>query len=181
MNSIDMMKKIIRQIGDDPEREGLRHTPDRIIQSFKELYSGYSAEPIADLFTTFMNDCYDEMVLLKNVEFYSMCEHHMLPFFGKAHIAYIPKDKIVGISKLARLLEIYTRRLQIQERIGFQVTNAITAYLAPLGAACILEAQHFCMISRGVQKQHSIMITSSLTGVFLEKPEAREELIKLIK
>jgi GTP cyclohydrolase I len=179
---LDGIKAMIAYIGDDPDREGLIDTPERVIKSWEKLYSGYDYNVnVADLFKTFTNDCYDQMVLLKDIEFYSTCEHHMLPFFGKAHVAYIPGKMIVGISKLARLLEIYTRRLQIQERIGHQVTNALTAYLAPLGAACIIEAKHFCMTARGIQKQNSIMITSSLTGVFLDKPEAREELMRLIK
>jgi GTP cyclohydrolase I len=121
------------------------------------------------------------MVLLKDIEMFSTCEHHWLPFFGKAHIAYIPGTKLVGISKLARLLDIFARRLQIQERIGDQVTTAIMELLEPKGAACIIEAQHFCMKARGVEKQNSIMVTSSMKGVFLSKPEAKQELLSLIK
>ena len=174
---------IIRQlqfIGEDITREGLLETPTRVIRSWSELYAGYKTDP-ADVFKVFKDGACDEMVLLKNIEFYSTCEHHILPFFGKAHIAYIPDGKVVGISKLARLLEVYARRLQIQERLGQQITAAITKHLMPKGAACILEAQHFCMVSRGIQKQNSIMVTSSLTGVFRDKPEARSELLALIK
>ena len=174
---------VVRQlefIGEDPKREGLLETPARVVRSWKELFAGYQQDPICIL-KTFTDGACDEMVLLKNIEFYSTCEHHILPFFGKAHIAYIPNGKVVGISKLARLLEVYARRLQIQERLGQQVTEAINKYLHPKGAACILEAQHFCMVSRGIQKQNSIMVTSSLTGAFRDTPEARAELLALIK
>lgn len=174
-----MIEHIIKTIGDDPEREGLKDTPRRVIASWVHLYSGYKQDP-SKIFTTFDTDGYDEIVLLKNCEFYSMCEHHMLPFFGKAHIAYIPSEKVIGISKLARLLEIYTRRLQIQERIGMQVIRDLNKYLKPVGSACILEAQHFCMIARGVQKQNSVMVTSALSGAFKNKAEARQELMRLI-
>lgn len=174
------LQDIIRRIGDDPDREGLRDTPDRIIRSWGELYNGYSKDP-SDLLTTFDTDGYDQIVLLKDIEVFSMCEHHMLPFFGKAHVAYIPKDRVIGISKLARLVDIYARRLQIQERIGEQVTNDLMFYLEPLGAACIIEAVHMCMRMRGCSKQHSTMVTSSLKGVFFDKSEARQELLELIR
>jgi len=176
-----LIYQVLQQIGEDPGREGLIKTPERVVRSWDELYCGYHEDP-KDLLTTFHTDGSDQMVLLKNIEMYSMCEHHMLPFIGKAHIAYIPKNGVViGISKLARLLEIYTRRLQIQERICKQVTDALMEHLNPLGAACIIEAQHLCMQMRGVGKQNSIMTTSSLQGVFLSKPEAREELMMHIK
>jgi len=174
---------IIRQlefIGEDVHREGLQETPARIIKSWDSLYSGYHQDP-AVVLKTFVEGACDEMVLLKDIEMYSTCEHHMLPFFGKAHIAYIPNGKVVGISKLARLLEIYTRRLQIQERICDQITAALMEHLKPLGAACIIEAQHLCMMSRGIGKQNSIMTTSSLKGAFIEKPAARSELMGLIR
>lgn len=171
--------RILEYIGEDPEREGLKETPERVIRSYKELYSGYKQNP-SDIIKVFDDPC-DEIVLVKNIEFYSTCEHHLLPFFGKAHIAYIPNGKVIGVSKLARILEIYARRLQIQERIGEQVTEVIDNMLTPLGVACVLEAQHFCMTSRGVQKQNSIMVTSSLTGAFKEKPEARAELLSMIR
>ena len=180
MSMKNMIREMIREIGEDPHREGLDNTPERVIKSWDKLYGGYNQDP-ANLFTTFKNDGYDEIVLLKDIEFYSMCEHHMLPFFGKAHIAYIPRNRIIGISKLARLLEIYTRRLQIQERIGWQIINDLDKYLLPVGSACIIEAQHFCMVARGVEKQNSIMITSALSGAFKKTPEARAELIRLIK
>lgn len=176
-------QNIIRQlqyIGEDVTREGLVDTPKRIVKSWKELYKGYEQKP-EDLLTTFMADGYDQIVLLKDIEMYSMCEHHMLPFIGKAHVAYIPNKKVIGISKLARLVDMYARRLQIQERIGEQVTSALMRYLNPLGAACIIEATHTCMRMRGVGKQNSIMVTSSLKGTFIENQKAREELMQLIK
>lgn len=171
---------ILTYLGEDIHREGLMDTPRRVVRSWGELYSGYSENP-ADVFTCFDSDGCDQIVLLKNIEFYSMCEHHMLPFFGKAHIAYIPDGKVIGVSKLARVLEVYARRLQIQERIGMQVTDALMKYLQPKGAACLLEAQHLCMIARGVGKQHSVMSTSSITGVFKESESSRLELMALIR
>lgn len=167
-------------IGENPNREGLRETPKRVVKSWIELYSGYGKDP-KDIFTVFEAGGCDQIVLLKGIEFYSMCEHHMLTFFGVAHIAYLPGEKVIGISKLARLLEIYSRRLQIQERIGEQVTTALMSYLQPKGAACIIEAKHMCMCSRGVSKQSSIMVSSSMKGLFLTDPSAKQELMTLIQ
>lgn len=174
----DAVVRQIQYIGDDVTREGLIDTPARVKRSWDELFSGYNQDP-KDVMTTFTEGTCDQMVILKDIEFFSTCEHHLLPFFGRAHIAYIPKKKIIGISKLARLLEIYTRRLQIQERIGDQVTEAIKEHLDPKGAACIIEGTHFCMTARGVQKQHSKMVTSSVVGVFRDNGPAREELMRL--
>lgn len=180
----DSIVRILQYIGEDVTREGLLATPDRVVRSWKEIYGGYAIDP-ASVFTVFEPDGYNELVLLKNIEFYSTCEHHMLPFSGVAHIGYIADRKIVGVSKLARLLEIYARRLQIQERIGQQVTKDLMRFLAPAGAACIIEAQHLCMRCRGVGKQGSVMVTSSLTGRFLEDTDAgraaRAELMSLIR
>lgn len=176
----DAVVRLLQYIGEDPAREGLVDTPKRVIKSYSHLFSGYGKNP-QDLLTTFSADGYDEMVVLRDIELYSMCEHHMLPFIGKVHVAYIPDKKIIGISKLARLVEVFARRLQIQERIGAQVTEALMQYLEPKGAACIIEAQHLCMKMRGVEKQNSVMITSSLRGAFLEKPEVREEFMRLIR
>lgn len=176
----DSVVRQLQFIGEDSKREGLLETPARVVKSWKELYSGYKQD-IKSLFTTFESDTYDQIVLLKNVELFSTCEHHMLPFFGKAHIAYLPDKKVIGISKLARLLEAYSRRLQIQERIGEQVVDALMKYLQPKGAACIIEASHLCMRMRGVSKQNSTMVTSSLRGVFLEKSHVKDEFIRLIK
>jgi len=175
----DLIVRTLEMIGEDPNREGLKDTPRRVIKSYDHLYGGYKLNP-ADFMTVFNNEKYDEIILLKDIEFFSTCEHHMLPFFGKAHIAYIPDKDIIGISKLARILEIFSRRLQVQERIGMQVIDSLNKYLAPKAAACILEAKHFCMVSRGVEKQNSMMITSALSGSFKDKPEARQELMRLI-
>jgi GTP cyclohydrolase I len=173
--------RLLDHFGEDTQREGLVDTPRRFIEAWKFLLSGYNRK-VEDIMTTFTNENYDQMVLLKDIEMYSMCEHHALPFTGMAHIAYIPDKKLIGISKLARLIEMYSRRLQIQERIGNQVTEALMDYLKPKGAACVIEAQHLCMRMRGVQKQNSVMITSSLRGCFLEKGgEAKEELMILIR
>jgi len=162
-------------------REGILETPDRVSKMFHYIYGGYRQDP-KDVFKVFDGGTYDQIVLLKDIEMYSMCEHHMLPFFGRAHIGYIPDKKVIGISKLARLLDIFSRRLQIQERIGEQVTGALMQYLKPKGAACIIEASHLCMRMRGVEKQNSTMVTSSLKGVFLDKKNAaaQAELLRLI-
>jgi len=170
---------LLQYIGEDPDREGLKETPQRIIRACEELFSGYSEDP-STLLTTFASDGYDQIVLLKDIELYSMCEHHILPFFGKAHVAYIPNKRVIGISKLARLVDIYARRLQIQERIGEQVTSTLMEILQPKGAACIIEAQHMCMRMRGCSKQNSVMFTSSLKGAFLDEIATRTELMGLI-
>ena len=167
-------------IGEDVTREGLLETPNRIVRMWEEIYKGYKQDP-KDLLTTFAADGYDQIILLKDIELYSICEHHMLPFFGKAHVAYTPKKKVIGISKLARLVDMYARRMQIQERLGDQVTSALMDHLNPLGAACIIEASHLCMRMRGVAKQNSTMVTSSMKGVFMTKSEPRQELMGLIK
>ena len=167
--------------GNGELREGLKNTPKRVVESWKELYSGYGKDPKETLDATFNGEGYDGIVLLKNVEFYSTCEHHMLSFTGKAHVAYIPTERIVGISKLARIVEVFSRRLQNQERITTQVADALEKDLKPLGAAIIIEAKHECMGCRGVKKSHATMTTSAMRGVFFEKAEARAELMELIK
>lgn len=176
----DNIVRILEYLGENPNREGLLDTPKRVVKSWKELYAGYNKDP-KDLLTVFDSDGYDQIVLLKDIEMHSQCEHHMLPFYGKAHVAYIPDKKVIGISKLARLVDMYSRRLQIQERIGEQVTDALMKHLKPKGAACVIEARHMCMCARGVGKQHSIMSTSSIKGVFMEKAHAKQELMALIK
>jgi len=184
MSAEDLVKGIIEHIEPDQKgefREGLRRTPERVVESWKELYSGYEQDPKKALNSTFNGEGYDGIVLLKDIEFYSTCEHHMLPFTGKAHVAYIPTDRIVGISKLARIVEVYARRLQNQERITTQVADALENHLKPLGAAVIIEASHACMGCRGVKKSHAIMSTSAMRGVFFDKAEARAELMQLIK
>lgn len=176
----DLIRTILSYLGEDVEREGIVETPSRVVRSWSELFSGYNQNPL-DLIKTFESDGYNQIVLLRNIELYSMCEHHMLPFIGRAHVAYIPKNKVIGVSKLARIVEIYSRRLQIQERIGEQVTDILMTELESQGAACIIEADHLCMRMRGVGKQHSTMVTSSMKGVFLTDSSARSELMELIK
>jgi len=176
----DKIKKILEYIGEDCEREGLIDTPKRIIKSWNKLYGGYKQNASDVLKTTFVDGTCKELVMLKDIEFYSTCEHHMLPFFGEIHIGYIPSRKVVGISKLARLVEVFSRRLQIQERLTTQIAESIVKELETDSVIVVCEAQHFCMTSRGVEKQKSKMITSAIRGVF-EKSEARAEFISLIK
>ena len=178
------VRQILKAIGEDPAREGLEQTPARIGRAYNELFGGYRVNP-ASIFTTFDGEGYNGIVLLKDVELYSMCEHHMLPFVGKAHVAYIPDERVVGVSKLARLVDVFARRLQIQERLGQQVTATLVEHLQPKGAACIIEAVHYCMRMRGCSKQMSTMVTSSMDGVFLGDDTfslaARNELMALIR
>jgi GTP cyclohydrolase I len=176
----DAVIRLLQFIGEDPKREGLQDTPKRVIKSYGELFGGYKLDP-ADAMTTFEDGACDEMVILKAVEFVSFCEHHMLPFIGQAHIAYVPNGKVIGVSKLARVLDIFARRLQIQERISKQVTAALMEHLQPKGAACVIESRHLCMVCRGVQKQHSVMVTSSLEGVFKTDPATRAEFMSMIR
>lgn len=176
----DHVIRMIEYIGEDPTRKGLIETPDRIIRSWSELYKGYTQKE-EDVYKVFEDEPYDQMVLMKDIEMYSMCEHHMLPFFGRAHVAYIPDgNRVIGASKLARLVDVFARRMQIQERICEQVTDSIMKYLKPKGAACVIEAAHMCMRMRGVGKQGSEMVTSSLKGVFLNDPATRMEFMMRI-
>ena len=165
--------RLLQFIGEDVTREGLQETPQRVLRSYKELFAGYKQKP-EDVLKVFEDDTCDEMVVVKNIEFFSTCEHHMLPFFGRANIAYIPNGRVIGVSKLPRILEVYARRLQIQERLTEQITTALDDHLKPKGSACVLEATHFCMTARGVQKQHSKMVTCSLTGVFRNQGPRQE-------
>lgn len=175
----DAVVRQLEYIGEETKREGLQETPARVVKSWDEIYSGYGENP-EDMITTFENDEYQQMVVIKDCELFSMCEHHLLPFIGKAHIAYIPNGRVIGASKLIRLLEVYARRAQIQERIGDQVTNALMEYLEPEGAACRIEAQHLCMMARGVAKQNSKMVTTSLKGSFLDDEKVREEFLSTV-
>ncbi len=169
----------VKSIGDDPDREGLRDTFERVLKSHVTLYAGYK-EDIDSLVTTFDSEGYDEMIILRDIEFYSTCEHHIQPFFGKGHIGYIPNGKLIGISKLARILDHFARRLQNQERVTSQVAEFLMTRLQPQGVGVILEAQHLCMRARGVQKQNSIMVTSALRGSFRETT-TRSEFMRLIR
>ena len=175
------LKDILRHIGDNPEREGLIDTPKRIRKSWEKLFCGYNQKPEDVLKTTFIDGSCNEMVILKDIEFYSTCEHHFLPFIGKISIGYIPNGKVVGVSKLARLVEIYARRLQIQERMTGQIADDIMTYIQAQGCMVVCEAQHLCMTARGVEKQQSKMMTSAIRGVFFEQKEIREEFLQLIK
>ena len=174
------IKDIFTYIGDDPNREGLIDTPKRIVKSWEKLFGGYRKSPADILTTTFVDGTCNEMVILKNVEFYSTCEHHFLPFLGKVSIGYIPSGKVVGVSKLARLVEIYARRLQIQERMTGQIADAIMQHIGAQGCMVICEAQHLCMTSRGVEKQQSKMCTSAIRGVFCDQVVTRDEFLSII-
>jgi GTP cyclohydrolase I len=176
----DLLREILRRIGDDPDREGLQETPARIVRSWKELYAGYEQRAEDILVTQFQAEKYDEMVLLRDFEFFSTCEHHMLPFYGKAHIAYLPNEKIVGLSKLARLTDMYARRLQVQERMTYQIATELQRVLKPKGVGVMLEAKHQCMCSRGVRKQQGKMVTSCLLGAFKENLPSRTEFLALV-
>jgi GTP cyclohydrolase I len=171
--------RILEFIGEDPKREGLQDTPQRVVRSWKELFGGYGQDAAAVLVRDFEAENYDEMILCRNIDFYSTCEHHMQPFFGTAHVGYVPKRRIIGLSKLARLVEMFARRLQIQERLTQQIANALEEHLQPRGVAVLIEAKHFCMMCRGVRKQNSEMTTSSLTGVF-RSAEPRAEFLALV-
>lgn len=175
------VKTILTYIGENPEREGLEETPDRILRSYSDLYSGYDQDP-ASVLKTFGDggEDVDEMILQRNIPFFSMCEHHMLPFFGVAHVAYVPESRIVGLSKLARLVEVYARRLQVQERLTSQITTALMNTLNARGAACVIQASHLCMFQRGIKKHSSDTVTSSLKGCF-RNSETRSEFLELIK
>lgn len=173
-------QEIIRLLGEDVEREGLLKTPERVSRAMQFLMQGYEQEPEDIIKSAMFTEDYRQMVIVKDIDFYSMCEHHMLPFFGKAHVAYIPNHNITGLSKIARIVEVYARRLQVQERMTTQIKECIQKTLNPLGVMVILEAQHLCMQMRGVQKQHSVTTTSDFTGVF-QQAKTREEFMNLIK
>ena len=174
------LTNILRFIGENPEREGLQETPDRIMRSWQELFAGYQKNP-QEILKTFEDGSCDEMVILKNIEFYSTCEHHFLPFFGKVSIGYLPHKKVIGVSKLARLAEIFARRLQIQERMTAQIADSLMQALEPKGVMVICEAQHFCMTARGVQKQESKMVTSAIRGIFATNPQIKQEFLMFIR
>lgn len=175
------IKTLLEYIEGDSQREGLLDTPERVIKSFEEIYAGYAMDSKEVLSSTFNGEGYDGIVLLRDIEFHSTCEHHLQPFKGRAHVAYIPTERIVGISKLARIVELHARRLQNQERITKGVADDLEQELDPLGAAVIIEAAHGCMQCRGVSKQNAVMTTSAMRGVFFEKTEARTELLQLIR
>src|SRR6266849_2627551 len=179
--ALEAVRTLIRWAGDDPEREGLVGTPDRVIRSYEEFFSGYEEDPVALLQRTFEEtDGYDEIVMLKDIRFESHCEHHIAPIIGKVHIAYLPSNRVVGISKLARLVEVYAKRLQIQEKMTAQIANTLDEVLQPKGVAVVIEAAHQCMTTRGVHKPGVSMVTSRMLGVFRSDPSTRREFLAII-
>ena len=178
----DAIRLILRHIGEDSEREGLKLTPSRVRHALEFLTRGYREDPkVAINGAVFTEEDYQEIILCKDLDFYSLCEHHMLPFFGKAHLAYLPNRRIIGLSKLARLVEIYARRLQVQERLTTQVAHTLMEELEPLGVAVVMEAEHLCMRMRGVEKQNSYVTTSAMLGVFRTHSETRQEFMNLLR
>lgn len=174
-------REILRLLGEDPNREGLIKTPERVAKAMSFITKGYTQDPIAILRSAMFKEEYQQMVLVKDIELFSVCEHHMLPFIGKAHVAYIPNGHITGLSKIARVVECFARRLQVQERLTVQIRDSIQQALNPLGVAVVIEASHTCMQMRGVEKQRSVTTTSAFTGVFLSDPRTRDEFMQLIK
>lgn len=176
-----LVKDLLKEIGEDPHRDGLLKTPERVERMFEFLTSGYGKRVEDVLNEAIFREHYDEIVLVKDIDFYSLCEHHLLPFFGKCHVGYLPDGKIVGLSKLVRLVEMYSRRLQVQERLTCEIADAILKALQPRGVAVIIEAYHLCMMMRGVEKQNSRAITSSMHGLFRDRLETRTEFMQLIQ
>lgn len=173
-------KKILEKIGEDTDREGLSETPVRVAKAIQFLTQGYNTDPYEILRSALFSEDYNEMVIVKDIDLFSMCEHHMIPFFGKAHVAYVPDGSITGLSKIARVVEAFSRRLQVQERLTVQIRDCIQETLKPKGVAVVIEAHHLCMMMRGIQKQNSVTTTSAFTGIFLEQLETREEFIHII-
>jgi GTP cyclohydrolase I len=175
------IRSILQFVGEDPDREGLRKTPARVEETLRFLTRGYQMDPDHVINDALFTEDYQEMIVQKDIDFFSLCEHHLLPFFGKAHVGYVPRHKIVGVSKLARLVDVYARRLQVQERLTSQIANTIMEKLDPLGVAVVIEAEHLCMRMRGVEKQNSLIITSALLGAFRTRVETRAEFMNLIR
>ena len=176
-----LVEQLLKELGEDPNREGLRRTPERVAKALEYLTSGYTKNVDGILNDALFVEEYDEMVVVKDIDLFSLCEHHLLPFFGKAHVAYMPHRKIVGLSKIPRLVEMFSRRLQVQERLTTQIANTLNDALQPRGVAVVVEAVHLCMLMRGVEKQNSKAVTSAMLGVFRDRPETRAEFMELIK
>ena len=176
----EIYRELLRRIGEDPNRDGLLRTPERIEKTLAYLTKGYQEDPRQLLRAALFDVDYDEMVIVKDVEMFSLCEHHMLPFFGKVHVAYIPKGKVIGLSKIARLVEVFARRLQVQERMTRQIADAIQEAIAPQGVGVVIEARHLCMMMRGIEKQNSSTVTSAMVGCF-QKKETRAEFLSLVR
>ncbi len=177
----ELLRELIVRLGEDPERDGLLRTPERMQRSLEYLTKGYREDPEKLLKGALFNVDYDEMVIVKDIEMFSLCEHHLLPFFGKVHVAYIPKGRVIGLSKLPRLIDIFARRLQVQERLTTQIAETIQRAIEPQGVGVVIEARHLCMMMRGVEKQHSSAVTSSMLGAFREEKETRDEFLALIR
>jgi len=177
----DLVKRLLAELHEDPNREGLLDTPKRVEKALKFLTSGYAANIDEVLNNALFTVDYSEMVIVKDIDFYSLCEHHLLPFFGKCHVAYIPSDKVIGLSKIPRLVEVFSRRLQVQERLTNQIADTIRDKIKPLGVAVVIEATHLCMSMRGVQKQNSFAVTSAMVGAFRDNARTRMEFLELLK
>jgi GTP cyclohydrolase I len=177
----ELLREEIVRLGEDPQREGLQQTPERMERALKYLTKGYTEDPEKMLRGALFTVTYDEMVIVKDVEVFSLCEHHMLPFFGKVHVAYIPNGKVIGLSKIPRLIDVFARRLQVQERLTTQIAESIQRAIEPQGVGVVIEARHLCMMMRGVEKQHSSAVTSSMLGCFRKEQETREEFLSLIR
>src|SRR5471032_425365 len=177
----DAIRKLLTDLGEDPDREGLRDTPKRVEKAYTSLTSGYGADIDHVLNNALFTVDYSEMVIVKDIDFYSLCEHHLLPFFGKCHVAYIPSNKVIGLSKIPRIVDVFARRLQVQERLTNQIADTIRDKIAPLGVAVVMEATHLCMSMRGVEKQNSFAVTSAMQGVFHDNARTRMEFLDLIK
>jgi GTP cyclohydrolase IA len=176
----ELMREMLLRLGEEPERDGLRETPERMERSLHYLTKGYQENPGEVLLGAMFDVAYDEMVIVKDIEMFSLCEHHLLPFFGKVHVAYIPRGKVIGLSKVPRLVDVFARRLQVQERLTTEIAETIESAINPLGVGVVVEARHLCMMMRGVEKQHSSTITSSMLGAFREK-ETRDEFLSLVQ
>ena len=176
----EMIRAMLESVGENPQRQGLLHTPERFERAFRYLTSGYQHDPEKILNGAVFDVCYDEMVVVKDIEVYSLCEHHLLPFFGKCHVAYLPDKKVVGLSKIPRLVNMFSRRLQIQERLTNQIAKAIQECVKPLGVGVVIEAKHLCMVMRGVEKQNSETVTSAMLGSFRDNQQTRDEFLSLI-
>ncbi len=177
----DTVRELLRQLGEDPGRDGLRDTPRRVVKSLTFLTSGYQVDLATIVNGALFDVEYSEMVIVRDIDFYSLCEHHLLPFFGKCHVAYLPSKKVIGLSKLPRIVEMFARRLQVQERLTMQVADTISEVTQPLGVAVVMEATHLCMAMRGVEKQNSVTVTSAMRGVFREDARTRSEFLELIR
>ncbi len=176
----ELIKELLVEIGEDPTRQGLKRTPERVARAYEFLMQGYTKDIDEIINGAIFNEKYDEMVIVKDIDFYSMCEHHLIPFYGKIHVAYIPNGKIIGLSKIPRIVDVFARRLQVQERMTQQIADTIEKYLSPRGVAVVAEGYHMCMMMRGVEKQNSITTTSAVHGVFKEDARTRSEFLNLI-